>query len=262
MPATETEVHVGCLHHSFYEVAARVVGATLEDAGHSLTLLRGPHAELYPKLAGGVIDLLVASWLPHLHAPFYEPVKQNLTPVVSLFEDARAFWAVPDYVPGSAVGAVADLLKPDVAARMVSPIVVAEGAIAVRQRATEVFEAYDLGAAGYLVQSIAADDDWSAQIRAWFEAGDWFVAPLWQPHFLNRVIELRQIDEPKGLMGAADTAWLMANAAFLERLPPSTLAALKGMEVGLSAVTDMDVMVNVEGHTPAEAARRWLAARD
>ena len=83
---------VGHLHHTFYEVAARVLAGRLDGLGHEVTLVEGAHGELYPRLAAGEIDMLVATWAPHLHAPFYDPVKRHLTTLGTLFEGAGAFW--------------------------------------------------------------------------------------------------------------------------------------------------------------------------
>lgn len=130
-------INLGCLHHSFYEVAARVLAAELESAGQEIALQRGAHAELYPRLAAGELDLMVASWLPHLHAPFYEPVKDRLVRIAPCFEDARAFWAVPATIPAESVAGIDGLARPAVATRMDRRIVAPGGAVAVCDRARE-----------------------------------------------------------------------------------------------------------------------------
>lgn len=252
-------ITIGCLHHSFYEVQARVVAAALERAGHVVEIERGGHAALYPKLADGAVDLMVASWLPHLHAPFFDPVADRLVRVVPLFEGAGAFWAVPAVVPADAVASVADLRKPEVHARMEKRILAPAGAVAVTDRARAVYGHYRLGERGYGFEALESDEAWAAEVRRRHDAGVWFATPLWRPHYLNKLLELRALEEPEALMGGTDTGWLTANRAALTRLPAATVAALEGITIGLDAVMAMDLMVNVEGLAPAAAAERWTA---
>jgi len=255
------KVHLGCLHHSFYEVAARVVAAEIEAAGHEVVLHQGAHAELYPRLAAGDLQFMIASWLPHLHQPFYEPVQDKLALITPVFDGGGGFWAVPACVPADAVGTVADLAKPEVAEHMDRGILAPRGAIAICDRAEVCMDAYGLSDAGYTFTRLDGDEEWSEGVKAKCADGIWFTTTLWQPHFLNTVVEMRRLDEPEAHMGGPDTAWLSANKAFADTAPADLMAAFERIRIGLSGITEMDVLVNVEGLTPTDAAQRWRADR-
>ena len=59
------------------------------------------------------------------------------------------YWAVPDYMPAADVRSVADLLKPEVATRMVKTIRGTLPDSGLMHGSKRIFEHYGLGAAGY-----------------------------------------------------------------------------------------------------------------
>ena len=65
--------------------------------------------------------------------------------------------------------------------------------------------------------------------------------------------------EPKGIYGHGDTTVLGHNS-LRDKLAPTTLARLARIKLSIDAVTQMDLWVNVEGLSPREAAKKWLAA--
>src|SRR5689334_9489236 len=63
-------VRMGQISLSFYAVTGAVVEAVLRRLGHTVQVVQGSHAQIFPRLAAGEIDLLVAAWLPHGHAMY------------------------------------------------------------------------------------------------------------------------------------------------------------------------------------------------
>jgi hypothetical protein len=110
-------IALGHVDLSFYEVTANVVQLILERLGYNVGVQKGSHAQIYPLLGKGEVDLFVAAWLPNAHAAYWEQYQDNTTRVTALYDDARLFWSVPEYIPASALRSVADLRKPEVATR-------------------------------------------------------------------------------------------------------------------------------------------------
>ncbi|MBK8019766.1 MAG: glycine/betaine ABC transporter substrate-binding protein [Betaproteobacteria bacterium] len=155
----------------------------------------------FPKVAVGDVDLFVAAWLPYAHADYWKEYGDRLVKVSTLYEDAQLYWAVPDYVPAEAVRSVADLTRPEVAARMTKTIrgTLPDSGLMIGSR--KIFEHYRLSEAGYeLVPGPAPE--WLANFNARVAAKDWFVMPLWRPQFLNKAHRLRVLDEPQQFLGA------------------------------------------------------------
>ena len=116
-------VRMGQIGLSFYAVTGAVVQTVLERLGHTVEVSTGSHAQIFPRLGAGEVDLLVAAWLPHGHAVYWEQYGARAKALGVLYEGARFYWVVPAYVPETAVASVEDLTKPDVLARIFSGII-------------------------------------------------------------------------------------------------------------------------------------------
>ena len=81
----------------------------LEDDGYKVDVTAGSHGDIFPKLGAGNVDILAAAWLPNGHAPLYAKVKEDTFVIGELYDNAKLYRAVPDYVPANAVRTIDDL---------------------------------------------------------------------------------------------------------------------------------------------------------
>ena len=252
-------VTLGHVDLSFYEVTASVVQSMLERLGYNVAVKKGSHAEIYPLLGKGELDLFVAVWLPNAHATYWEQYKDSSIIVTTLFEDAKLFWSVPDYVPAADVQSVADLRKPEVAAKMQKEIRGTKPDSGLMVGSKKIVDEYGLADSGYrLVPSESVER--TTNFNDNLAAKRWFVMPLSQPNYLNRIANMRILAEPKQLLGGADKAYLVAHKDFYAKLDKHTWKSLQRMSLSVKAVTEMDYLVNVKKLTPQYAARNWMAA--
>ena len=238
---------------------AGVVQEVLERLGHRVEVTTGSHAQIFPKLGAGEVDLLVAAWLPHGHAVYWEQYGPRAEQLGVLYEGARFDWMVPTYIPQSEVASVADLKKPEVLARMQQTIQGTGRDSGNMILSAEVMQAYGLEEAGYRLQYGTLADFHGAYERAVAQQ-QWFVMPLWRPHYINRVGNMRAIDEPKGLLGPPSNGTLVASRQWVERAPQRTVEVLRRIQLGLDAVAEMDYRVNVD-KLPRARGRACLDAR-
>lgn len=252
-------VTLGHVDLSIYEVTANVIQGVLERLGYTVAVNKGSHAEIYPLLGKGEVDLFVAVWLPHAHASYWERYKDSSMQVTTLFEDARLFWSVPDYVPAADVSSVADLRKPEVAAKMQKEIRGTRADSGLMIGSKKIMDEYALADAGYQLMP-GKPADWIASFEDNIASQRWFVMPLYQPQYLNRVARMRILDEPKQLLGGIDKAYLVAHKDFYAKVDKRTWKALQRISLSVKAVTEMDYLVNVKKLTPQYAARNWMAA--
>ena len=251
------KVVMGQISLSFYAVTGGVVQEVLERLGHTVEVVQGSHGQIFPRLGAGEVDLLVAAWLPYGHAVYWQQYGAQAEPLAVLYKGARFAWMVPTYVPESAVASVDDLRKPDVLARMDKDIRGTGRDSGNMMVSADVVKAYGLDAAGYKLLPGTIPEFHGNYDRAIAERR-WFVMPLWWPHYINRIGNMRPLAEPKGLLGEPNDGTLVAAKAWVARAPARTLRALKRLHLGLDAVAAMDYSVNVEGMTPRDAARRWI----
>jgi len=257
--AGDRTVRLGQVGLSFYAVVGALVQEVLEKDGYTVEVTTGSHGDIFPKLGAGEVDILAAAWLPDGHAPLYAKVKDVTFIVGELYGDARLYWAVPDYVPADLVRSIDDLKKPDVAARMDKRIRGIGATSGLMVGAAKIREAYGLDAAGYEVIPGEAKD-WIENFKQAVGEQRWLVMPLWQPQWMNAAYKVRVLDDPRGIYGKGDTAVLLGHETLKGKLAPGTLERLANIKLNVAAVTEMDLWVNVDGLTPRDAARTWLAA--
>lgn len=250
---------IGHVNISFYEVTAKVVQSVIERLGYTVAVKSASHAEIYALLGSGDVDLFVAVWLPDAHASYWQQYKDNAVIVTALFDDARLFWSVPDYVPVADVKSVADLRKPDVAAKMQKEILGTGPDSGLMTGSKKIMDEYGLADAGYRLLP-GQPGERAANLTDNVAAKRWFVMPLSQPNYLNRLAGMRILDEPKQLLGGADKAYLVASKNFYAQMDKRTWKALQRISLSVKAVTEMDYLVNVKQLTPEYAARNWMAA--
>ena len=250
-------VVMGQISLSFYAVTGGVVQEVLERLGHTVEVVQGSHGQIFPRLGAGEVDLLVAAWLPYGHAVYWQQYGAQADALAVLYEGARFAWMVPTYVPESVVASIDDLKQPEILARMDKDIRGTGRDSGNMMVSADVVKAYGLDAAGYqLVPGTIAE--FHANYDRAIAAQHWFVMPLWWPHYINRIGNMRALAEPRGLLGQPSDGTLVASKAWVERAPSRTLQVLKRMHLGLDAVAAMDYSVNVEAMAPRAAARRWL----
>ena len=248
---------LGEISISFYAAAAGVVRHVLERLGQAFEVRQGLHGEMFPLLASGEIDMLVAAWLPHGHANFWSRYGRDAAPVGVLYRGAQFFWMVPRYVPDESVACVPDLIRPEVLARMDKRIPGLAPDIGLMINSARMMEAYGLSAAGYRL--LPGDyAGWIGNYERALAENRWFIMPQWKPQFVNRMHTMRTLEEPLGLLGAPNEGTLVARKDWIARAPAETLRVLGRMHLGLDAVSEMDYFVNVEKLPPVDAAQKWI----
>lgn len=257
--ATAETVRLGQINLGFYQVVGSVVRFALADQGVEVSVVEAPHAEMFPMLGRGEIDIMIAAWLPNGHGPLLAEVEAQVERLAPLYEGAEFFWMVPATVPEGLVSDPGDLARPEVAARFDDRIVSLPEATGLTASARRVMAAYGLEGAG-LTLVPSSPQEWIGALKQAEADGRWIVFPAWQPHWTNGLPGLRRLADPARAYGPPDTAWLMANRESLGRMEPETLQLLQAIRLTLADVAEMDRMVAVDGLTPDDAARRWMAA--
>ena len=161
-----------------------------------------PHLQIYPLHGPGEVHLFATGWLPGALGLYWQDVQDRACRVSPLDDGARFFWTVPDYVwVDQVAAALPDLAHPEVTARM---------AWLVHHAGRGPHDALAPGGRQllpgpgsgwrYQVGGLAAI---IRRIEERIAAREWFVTPLWQPQYLNRVHRLRPPDDPRGVFPAA-----------------------------------------------------------
>jgi glycine betaine/proline transport system substrate-binding protein len=249
-------IRLGRIDETFYQAAAAVVQRLIERSGQSVVVVDGSHTETYQAVAAGKVDLCVAFWLPDGHAAPWKRAAGRVEEVATIFDGARFFWAVPDYLPRD-VQAITDLARPEVAARMPKTIRALSLDATITTASQTAVQHYGLAMVGYRLAP-GTFEAWKASLDDAESERRWVVLPLWQPYYFNHKYRLRALSDPDGLLGGINRVIVAANTSAAHKLSVRARSVLRRMRLTIEDVTAMDYAVNVQHVSPEAAADHWL----
>ncbi|MCF7503077.1 MULTISPECIES: glycine betaine ABC transporter substrate-binding protein [Vibrio] len=249
---------MGVTDLSFHRTTASLVANVLKTMGFEVERIFSPHQENFEKLKTGEIDMLSSAWLPSSHG-IYKADVEEVEPLIELglHYEPYALWGVPDYVPEEAVSEVADLLKPEVAERMISQIQGINPGAGITRFSIQMMKEYGLSDAGYEFFPGSEADCFDA-----FESAvankEWVIVPLWKPQFLHYRYDIRELKEPKGLLGIVDRAVLLLRGDKQGLFNEEQIQELDSLRFSNDIIAELDYKVCREGKPQDEVTRDWL----
>ncbi len=252
------KITMGVTDLSFHRTTASLVANVLKTMGFEVERIFSPHQENFEKLKTGEIDMLSSAWLPSSHG-IYKADVEEVEPLIELglHYEPYALWGVPDYVPEEAVSEVADLLKPEVAERMISQIQGINPGAGITRFSIQMMKEYGLSDAGYEFFPGSEADCFDA-----FESAvankEWVIVPLWKPQFLHYRYDIRELKEPKGLLGIVDRAVLLLRGDKQGLFNEEQIQELDSLRFSNDIIAELDYKVCREGKPQDEVTRDWL----
>ncbi|OAN11120.1 glycine/betaine ABC transporter [Photobacterium jeanii] len=251
-------ITIGVTDLSFHRVTASIVRHVLMDMGFEVNRIFSPHQDNFAKLKSGELDMLCSAWLPSSHG-IYKADVEEVQPLMELGLHYKpyALWGVPDYVPEDAVYEVSDLLKPDVVEKMAKDIQGINPGAGITRFSIKMMDEYGLNDAGYRFHTGTEEDCFTAFEQA-VENKQWMVVPLWKPQFLHHKYMIREIEEPKGLLGIVDKAVLLLREDRADKLTAEQISQLDALRFSNDIIAELDYLVCREGQDLDTVTRRWL----
>ncbi|MBR9728048.1 glycine betaine ABC transporter substrate-binding protein [Shewanella intestini] len=255
-------ITLGVTDLSFHRVTASLVSHVLSDMGFNVVREFAPHQQNFEKLKSGAVDMLSSAWLPSSHGIYKADVEQ-VEPLIELglHYEPYALWGVPDYVPQAAVSQVSDLLKPEVVAQTNKLIQGIGAGAGISRFSIAMIEQYGLDAAGYHFKTGTEEDCFQAFEQA-VANKEWVVVPLWKPQFLHHQYTIREIKDPKGLLGIVDRAVLVVRQDKSAIFTSEQLATLDSLRFSNEIIAELDYKVCRQGQDIDKVTAQWLADRD
>jgi len=243
---TTQPVRVGHIDLSFHDAAAREVERVLTDHGIPVERSTAPHEEMYRRMGRAEVDVLVSAWLPTSHGRYLAPFEDEVRKVTVLYEP-YCIWGVPDYVPEAEVAEVSDLLRSPALERMERLIQGINPGAGISRFSQAMMEQYGLDHAGYEFRTGTESECFGRFIDA-VAAGRWVVLPLWHPQWLHHRYHIRELRDPKGLLGGQDQATLIVRKDSEPRIGAAALAELEGLHLGNARVSELDDRLQTAAH--------------
>ncbi|MFB8763729.1 glycine betaine ABC transporter substrate-binding protein [Nocardiopsis alba] len=226
----------------------------LEEKGYDVTLTDVDVAPLFQGLENGDVDLYLDVWLPTTHADYWEDYGSDLEKINTWYDNAVLTLTVPEYMED--VNSIADL--PEYTDELGNRIVgIDPGAGLTRVTKEEAMPGYGLDEGFELVESSSAA--MLAELDSAIAEEEPIVVTLWRPHPVYAKHDLKDLEDPEGLMGDAETLHSVGREGFGSDYPEID-GWLRDWEMSDEELADLSVKVidEYEGD-PEEGARVWLS---
>lgn len=255
-------VTIGVTDLSFHRVTASLLTNVLRSMGFSVNRVYSPHQDNFDKLRRGDVDLLTSAWLPFNDGHLKAEVEKEVSLIeLGLHYKPYSLWAVPDYVPESEVSEISDLHKQHVLEKMRPAIQGVCPGAGITRSSINMMNLYGLSETGYRFFTGCEECCYSTLEQA-IKNKEWVVVPLWKPNYLHLQYNIRELKDPKKLLGTTDRAVLLMREDRKHLFSPEELAILNSLEFSNDIISELDYQVSCNNKVLDEVTQKWLMAHN
>ncbi|MCJ1672137.1 ABC transporter permease/substrate binding protein [Rathayibacter sp. VKM Ac-2929] len=232
--------------------ASRLWGAVLEEEGYDVTLQSIDVAPGFSGLASGDYDLALDTWLPITHGDYLDEYGDRIVDLGAWNDDAKLTIAVNEDAPIDTLEELA--ANPEVVGNRLVGIEPGSGLNGITTDA--VIPGYGLEGMEYLTSSTPA---MLQELSSATAAGENIAVTLWRPHWAYDAFPVKDLEDPKGLLGEAEGIHAFGSASFDSEFP--TLSSwLRDFRMDSDTLYSLENALFNEGADDQDAAlESWLA---
>lgn len=238
------------------EIAStNVVKEVLESKlGASVEMLQVDAGPMWAGIADGSADAMVAAWLPSTHASYLEKYGQNMEDLGANLEGTKTGLAVPAYMD---IKSIEDLKNAGVAKSLNNQIIGIEPGAGIMTASQKAIDAYGLSDYTLLESSSAA---MAQELQKAYTDNKPIVVTGWTPHWMFANMDLKYLDDPKGVYGGAEQIHTMVRKGLKEDMPD----VYRFLDQFQWTPEDMaQVMGEIQGgKSPEDAAKAWVSEHE
>lgn len=200
----------------------------------------------YTAVANGDLDLFLESWQPMTQANYLERFKViDFADFGPMYEDAKLTWAVPAYVPEDMLSSVEDLAKPEVKKKLDGEITGIDPGAGIMNISDNMMEEYDALSGYTLLEGSGAA--MQASLKSAIQNEEWIVVTLWQPHSAYGRFDLRNLEEPKKMLGEEERIHMLGRTDFVADFPSKVSQFLSRFYLPIEMVNNLSNMYSNMG---------------
>lgn len=235
-------------------ISTHLLAAILEDVGYNVDIKQVEAGPMYAGVAEGTEDFHTSAWLPATHASYWEEYEDKLVKVTEVLDQAPLALTVPSYVED--INSIEDLKTNTEFGESVNwQIIGIDPGAGIMQNTQKVLEEYELDNWSVLESSEVA---MLTQLRESIANEEPIIVPLWKPHWIFGVEDLKMLDDPKEIYGGSgDQIYTVARVG-LEEDAPAAYRILQNYTETYELVEELMPLVHDEGLDPADVARQYL----
>nr|WP_244303374.1 glycine betaine ABC transporter substrate-binding protein [Leucobacter coleopterorum] len=227
---------------------------TLEEEGYSVELTEADPGAVFLGLADGDFDLVLDVWLPNTHTEYLKKYGDDIVKLSEWNDEAKLTIAVNEDAP---IDSLEDLAKH--AGKFNNQLVGIEpGAGLTKVTTEEVIPSYGLEKMDYTTSSTPA---MLAELKAATNADENIAVTLWQPHWAYDAFPLKDLKDPKGTLGEAETLNAYGSSTF-EKDFPEVAGWIKNFKMDSEKLNSLENVMFNENDDPAKynaIITKWLA---
>lgn len=201
-------------------------------------------------ISDGSADAMVAGWLPTTHEAYYEDNEGDFEDLGPNLDGTKIGLVVPTYMD---VNSIEDLATSGVGEELDYTITGIEPGAGIMMSTEQAMEEYGLDDWTLLSSSSAA---MTKQLESSYNNQEPIIVTGWTPHWIFAKMDLKYLEDPKGIYGGAEQIHTIVRKGLKEDMPK----AYQFLDQFEWTPADMEsVMVEIaEGASPEEASAKWV----
>ncbi|GAB3522614.1 glycine betaine ABC transporter substrate-binding protein [Arthrobacter monumenti] len=184
----------------------------LEDKGMEVTLEYADAGPAFVGLAAGDYDLLMDVWLPATHEAYLEEHGDSITELGAWNDEAKLTIATNADSPVDSLTELAENAE----AFDNRLIGIEPGAGLTKATTEEVIPTYGLEDMEYITSSTPA---MLSELKSAMENDENIVVTLWRPHWAYNAFDIKDLKDPEGTLGTAESIYSYGSGTFKEDYP-------------------------------------------
>lgn len=225
----------------------------LEEEGYAVELTQLDVAPVFEGVASGDLDLFLDAWLPSTHSDYWAKYGDRMEDLATWYDNGLLTWAVPTYVDADSLEDLASMAD-EFDGRIVG---IEPGSGLMRVSREAVVPGYGLDDYELIEGSTPA---MLAELERAIEDGDSVVVTLWRPHWAYSVYDIKDLEDPQGLLGEAEEIHALARQGFADANPEVAewMGAFSMNDEQLASLEDL-VLNEYGAGREEEAVAEWLS---
>jgi glycine betaine/proline transport system substrate-binding protein len=227
--------------------------AVLDEKGYNAQLKYADVAPVFSGLSTGDYDFTLDVWAPNTHATYIKKYKDGITDLGAWNDQAKLTIAVNKDAP---IDSLADLAAN--ADKFNNRIVGIEPGAGLTKAVTDkVIPEYGLKKMDFLTSSTAA---MLTELTAATKSGENIVVTLWQPHWVYSALGIKNLKDPKGALGTAESLHAYGKSTFAADYPQAAkwLGKYK-MDLDQLGSLEKAMFVDYDGHDYGPIVKKWIS---
>ena len=220
----------------------------LEEKGYDVELKQVEKGFLYEALSSGDLDIGMEIWLPNTDKAFYDKYEEDIDWRETWYEGTELGLVVPTYMED--INTIEDLKTTD--ALDEKQIVGIDAGASLMSLTEDAIKEYDLD------YSLAASSGptMTTELKGAIEDEEPIVVTLWKPHWVFAEMDLKFLEDTKGVYGESENISYAARKG-LEEDNPTVVKWFDNFKMDDQQLGSLMAALN-EADTPEEGAQNWI----